>query len=36
LTPSDYTRVDPAIVVRILSEHLEDFSRFKAAILASL
>lgn len=29
----DYARVDPAIVVRILREHLEDFSRFKTAVL---
>ena len=29
----DYARLDPAIVVRILREHLEDFTRFKAAVL---
>ena len=29
----DYARVDPAIVVRILREHLEDFAQFKAAVL---
>ncbi len=28
-----YARLDPAIVVRILREHLEDFTRFKAAVL---
>jgi uncharacterized protein YutE (UPF0331/DUF86 family) len=28
----DYARVDPAIVVRILREHLEDFAQFKAAV----
>lgn len=30
----DYARVDPAIVVRILREHLEDFAQFKAAVLS--
>jgi uncharacterized protein YutE (UPF0331/DUF86 family) len=30
----DYVRVDPAIVVRILREHLEDFAQFKAAVLS--
>jgi uncharacterized protein YutE (UPF0331/DUF86 family) len=29
----DYARVDPTIVVQILREHLEDFTRFKAAVL---
>ena len=29
----DYARVDPTIVVQILREHLEDFTRFKAAAL---
>lgn len=29
----DYARVDPTIVVQILHEHLEDFTRFKAAVL---
>lgn len=29
----DYARVDPTIVVQILHEHLEDFTRFKAAAL---
>jgi uncharacterized protein YutE (UPF0331/DUF86 family) len=29
----DYARVDPAIVVRILRERLEDLSRFKTAVL---
>ena len=28
-----YARLDPTIVVRILREHLEDFTRFKAAVL---
>jgi uncharacterized protein YutE (UPF0331/DUF86 family) len=28
-----YARLDVAIVVRILREHLEDFTRFKAAVL---
>ena len=30
----DYARVDPAIVVRIRREHLEDFAQFKAAVLS--
>ena len=30
----NYARVDPAIVVRILREHLEDFAQFKAAVLS--
>lgn len=29
----DYARVDPAIVVRILREHLGDFAGFRAAVL---
>lgn len=29
----DYARVDSTIVVQILREHLEDFTRFKAAVL---
>lgn len=29
----DYARVDPAIVVRILHKHLEDFSRFKTVVV---
>ncbi|WP_337288945.1 DUF86 domain-containing protein [Candidatus Methylomirabilis sp.] len=29
----DYARVDPAIVVQILRERLEDFTRYKAAVL---
>ena len=29
----DYARVDPAIVVRILHEHLDDFRRFKTAVV---
>ena len=28
-----YTEIDPAIVVRILREHLEDFARFRATAL---
>ncbi len=27
----DYARVDPAIVVRILREHLDDMTRYKDA-----
>jgi uncharacterized protein YutE (UPF0331/DUF86 family) len=30
----EYTRVDSAIVVRVLNECLEDFTRFRAAVLA--
>jgi uncharacterized protein YutE (UPF0331/DUF86 family) len=30
----EYTRVDSAIVVRVLNECLEDFTRFRAAALA--
>ena len=30
----EYTRVDAAIVVRILKEHLVDLARFRAAALA--
>lgn len=30
----EYTRVDSAIVVRVLNECLEDFTRFGAAVLA--
>ena len=30
----DYARIDPAMVVRILREHLGDFARFKTAVLA--
>lgn len=29
----DYARVDPAIVVQILREHLGDFTRFRTAVL---
>ena len=29
----EYAEIDPAIVVRILREHLEDFTRFKTAVL---
>lgn len=29
----DYARVDPAIVVRILRDHLEDLARFKTTVL---
>lgn len=29
-----YAEVDPAIVVRILREHLDDFARFRNAVLA--
>ncbi len=32
----EYTRLDPAIVVRILHAHLDDLSRFKAAVLKSI
>ena len=29
----DYARIDPAVVVRILQEHLDDFRRFREAVL---
>jgi uncharacterized protein YutE (UPF0331/DUF86 family) len=29
----EYARVDPAMVVRILREHLADLARFKTAVL---
>jgi len=29
----DYARIDPAVVVRILQEHLDDFRRFREAAL---
>jgi len=29
----EYARIDPAMVVRILREHLVDFTRFKTAVL---
>ncbi len=29
----EYTRVDPAIVVRILNQHLDDLARFRSAVL---
>lgn len=29
----EYTRVDPAIVVRILNHHLDDLARFRSAVL---
>lgn len=29
----EYGRIDPAMVVRILRENLQDFARFKAAVL---
>ncbi len=29
----EYARIDPAMVVRILREHLGDFARFKTAVL---
>lgn len=29
----EYARIDPAMVVRILREHLGDLSRFKTAVL---
>lgn len=29
----EYAEIDPAIVVRILREHLEDFTRFKTTVL---
>lgn len=32
----DYTRIDPAVVVRILREDLADLSRFKDAVLGLL
>lgn len=32
----DYARIDPGFVVTILQKHLGDFSRFCAAILATL
>lgn len=29
----EYARIDPAMVVRVLREHLGDFARFKTAVL---
>jgi uncharacterized protein YutE (UPF0331/DUF86 family) len=29
----DYTRIDPAVIVRILRENLDDFLRFREAVL---
>jgi uncharacterized protein YutE (UPF0331/DUF86 family) len=32
----DYAPVDPAIIVRVLSDHLGDFGRFRDAVLICL